>query len=541
MTVLDYSAFYRKYGIRRMEYLASPRTWPIADLELPKDSLVHYIDEQGLTTGPIIEEPYLRKINRMIMVDHVTHLDVEKGVARPLVIPINNIIREYHTKNRKTRPLRNLESSDKDQMTLIMESYALLPKLYKYITSYFSGYNSWWNIHSTVLNKINKLLALTERNHFIFIELPKNIPSLQLFKENDGKNEVTRRLIQTVPESNSWFMLDFWKWMGEHREFSMWNRIDDKGLEKINLIFIESGRWSVINLGLLNQWRSDHIENDKTVVQRRWLRYIITLLTLRSVNTDNLTTVVPEPPVVEHVDVPEHPESPKVEDVVETEDEFHNATTDEIDRVEDLDPESDFKELVELTESTKPIKKTTYDKHQNKDTHPEEVVTNIAKEMMDAGLLTAIDYKNIAKTAARYKEIKDPFHSGKTIAEAMAITKEDIKIPDNRNIVGTVKGVSDVSMLNSSLEHFDSQYIEKVLPKDILNSVISIQNAGIAVQNYDIETVETLNDHYQIHTVKVAPVVGRPSTLRFKLPVVDKNGVFVANGVKYRLRKQRGD
>jgi hypothetical protein len=46
-----------------------------------------------------------------------------------------------------------------------------------------------------------------------------------------------------------------WKWFGPERNDSLFKEIDSKHLNKINLIFVESGKWFVLNLGVVDSWR----------------------------------------------------------------------------------------------------------------------------------------------------------------------------------------------------------------------------------------------------------------------------------------------
>jgi hypothetical protein len=96
-------------------------------------------------------------------------------------------------------------------------------------------------------------------------------------------------------------------------------------------------------------------------------------------------------------------------------------------------------------------------------------------------------------------------------------------------------------MLKSSLLDFDERYITHVMAKDTAALVLNVQKAGIAVTGYKVEKVSDILGGYEMHSVRLTPVVGTPSTLRFKLPAVQADGTYESNGVKYRLRKQRGD
>ncbi len=79
------------------------------------------------------------------------------------------------------------------------------------------------------------------------------------------------------------------------------------------------------------------------------------------------------------------------------------------------------------------------------------------------------------------------------------------------------------------------------MAKDVSNAVLAVQNAGVAVTGYSVERVEDAINCYDMHTVRLTPVSGNPSTVRFRLPVIQPDGTFVGKGVHYRMRKQRGD
>lgn len=74
-------------------------------------------------------------------------------------------------------------------------------------------------------------------------------------------------------------------------------------------------------------------------------------------------------------------------------------------------------------------------------------------------------------------------------------------------------GVTDESMLESTLLAFDSQYLTSVFNKDVINSAMAVQQAGVIVTDYDVETIEDAANHYQLVTMRLTPVDGEPSTI----------------------------
>jgi hypothetical protein len=71
--------------------------------------------------------------------------------------------------------------------------------------------------------------------------------------------------------------------------------------------------------------------------------------------------------------------------------------------------------------------------------------------------------------------------------------------------------------------------------------VMSVQQAGIAVTEYEVERVEDAIGKFDALRVKLVPVVGSPSTVHIKVPTLEEDGTYKANGIKYNLRKQRVD
>lgn len=162
------------------------------------------------------------------------------------------------------------------------------------------------------------------------------------------------------------------------------------------------------------------------------------------------------------------------------------------------------------------------------------------EELIDKNLVTAAEYRRMQRLAQSYKHIKNPWDDSETLEEAMVITDEDLVFAETTAYPDT-DAVKDKSMLHSTVEMMDSQYIEKVMKKDILNCVLSVQKAGIAVTGYSVRVVEDAVSNYEIHTIQFTPVTGKPSTVQIRVPVVDKRGVYVSNGQRYRLRAQKAD
>jgi hypothetical protein len=172
---------------------------------------------------------------------------------------------------------------------------------------------------------------------------------------------------------------------------------------------------------------------------------------------------------------------------------------------------------------------------------PEDGVKQIVENLSSKGLMSAAEQRRYLAQAVRYKEIAAPLdHPGQTLDEFRHVDPQIIQMKVKPSIPD-ISTVADKSMLQSSLMSFDSQYTKHVMQRDVAGMVLNLQKAGLCVTDYEVDFEETLLGSAYNYTVRVNPVEGAPSTLRFKLPHVEEDGTYMANGVKYVMRKQRGD
>lgn len=295
MTMLQYSQFYQKFGVRNIGQVLNPRLPPTTQLELPRASIYNYIGKDALDEGPAGDEYVFRDITRPIPMLHVKTLLEAKGNPRTVSQSINQQIRQYHNQHRRYRLMQTVASGVRDQLVPLVVNYAWLGKLYRYQRSTYTEYNRWWNINATVWKTIAEYAKETDRQHFIELTLPRLLPGLtdlrmaaECFKEGDVATTVTPNLIaamESLPEEHrptlrgvgalnvaleaisvrslrvfntpqSLMLLELWKWCGPNRAKSVISVVPDEHLDKVNLVLVESGRWLVVNLGRLNAWRA---------------------------------------------------------------------------------------------------------------------------------------------------------------------------------------------------------------------------------------------------------------------------------------------
>ena len=175
-----------------------------------------------------------------------------------------------------------------------------------------------------------------------------------------------------------------------------------------------------------------------------------------------------------------------------------------------------------------------------KDGTSKEVLEDILESYKDESIITNLEYKKLLKEVEHMDNISLAYTEGK-LKDFIVYKPEDLQLdPKACQLPGSIN-IEDTSMTKSSLQSFDTTYVKKVLRKDLAAVVNSIQKAGIILQDYQVEEVPSILGDYEIHTLKVRPLDGQPSTIKFRFPKVDENNNFTINGISYRLRKQQAD
>lgn len=525
-----YTQFYRAHGIRRASDLTNPTLSSFADLVLPKDSVVHFLPYDDLSVGPEPEHPLFKQYPGRVLVEHITELTDPIGGPRPnRSTPENALIKGYHRRFRSMRPLHDFDKSLRDARTLIAENYTPLNKLYMYMRSVYSTFYKWHNVLKTAIGHTAKRVKGNDRQHFILAEVPRRLPSIAMLKKSSGEyTAIPRKLLEVLSRPEYQFLLEFWKWLGKDRDSSLFAQLDSDDYSRINILWLDRGTWVVMNLQtLLEAAPSVDAEEDEgsTQLQRRFLKMLIAIVESRSPapSAKEMDKDIEETQKTQSERQTSEPESEP--EVPETEEEEIDR---DIERLDTVDEESILKDEDEeiLEDESMP--------------DPKDEVLERATTMMESGVLSPAQHRRVGKMIEKSKEIANPFGQG-TLEDFRQIQDSDLEISEADIKLPEIGGVTDQSMFETTLKAFDTKYIKSVFDKDVVNAALAIERAGVIVTDYHVEEVETASDHYRNVTMKINPIDGESSTIRFRLPVITDTGEFKAGNVKYRLRKQRSD
>lgn len=582
-----YAPYFRKFGVLRAVQLAVPKLNKLETLELPKETVLHYMPEDETELGIPQNHTILSNNTRVIMTEHVIVPGADKGNPRLLPVPAAQYIRQYHRDNRRTRPMTKPETTMRDVNTIVVENYSLLNHLYRYPTNYFRAYSKWWNVQAALWKKVAEVSKnYPQRNQFLQCRLPTLLPTMQQLRRGEG--EMTRNLLGSFTQPEALFVLEIWKWLGERRSESVLAHCPPERMEKMNLIFIEGDRWIVLNLGLLNQWRKrpeaeGGNEKHKGVLeplalQKRFLRLLMTLMEVRTVTdseaqmapTAGIDTAVVDTPEATDVMVVARAEPVKlvipqedgstakikltanlnldrlpdalVEETPENQAAIDEAITKDLEALDHL--MARFEEQMADGEEDSPVDTSTGEVSAMVKYEPQErslagSVMARVDQQTDAGLVSGAEYRRMTALSTAFQRLPNPFGEG-TLEDMLDIPKDDLQLATDSHMPDMIT-VPDKSMLKSTIGDYDKQYLDKVYRKDLIRSILGMQHAGVAITGLQVESYEDVLNSYEKFSVQLTPVVGKVSTVYFKLPKVHADGTYTDNGSRYRMRKQRGD
>lgn len=586
--MLTYPNFFRERGIRFISQLDTPKTTLLSELILPLNSVLHWVENNPNNLGISEDEEILNQQKGFAIVKHITELNPEVQLGKPtkISIPVDNLIREYHQKNKDfKRYINNNIGLLKNPRNFMIISYNLISRHYRYLNNIQTEYWKWANLFNTFLKTLEVETSLSDRQHFIQCDVPTLLPTINTL--NTWTDKTNTRTLSLINSDTLRIVADIWTWLGPNREDSFLSKIDKASLNKLNVIFTYGSVYVCLNLGILDSWRIGDDKEGKAPgftkmqplnIQRRFLHLLMVLHETKTVasglDVKEVEVVESDALSLKASDDDEVNDSkPKrIEDIensearaevnphlkggvikttsviellnkgVDVKDTKDDDALEDIPEYSDEDIEKNLKQLEVINrEESDLVDKMGYKPYTPVQKDLEQYIIDDATELAKKGLLSAGEHRRFSKLAGKFKSTPSPYNEKENLKQLAEIKPESLVVHPMNVLKADIPGVLDKSMLSSSLNQMDNTYNRTILPKDIAGMVLSLQKAGFIVQNYEVQRVDDYTDSYNLHRVKVIPLSGKPTTLRFQIPIINENGTFKANGVKYRMRKQRGD
>ncbi len=597
--------FTRRFAVRMPQQLLAPRLTSVDFLEFPKQSAYHFTEVDNVAIGPTTDEYYFRNIAKKIPVRHITKLVSAVGNPRHLSLPIDPIIRNFHAKHRRYRWLRHGDPYPTDENQLVVINHALSSRNYKYVRSPFADYNRWWNINATIFFQLGRVAKESGRHQYAVFNIPRQLPSLprlnafvkrqsqDMLKTFSDKNSAlllelwkwldpeTRHMstlnfadptqydkINLVfEESGKWMcfnlgLLDQWIYVEKRPE-----AMQSPALESYDedcFVIRETKDWAAIisqSVGLeefVGRTFDDYnfafglesitpkVKITPDQMRKRILRAMMTLMETRTVDSagDATSEAEEQEELAKSVNNPNPADQDQSTEDGETLAELKLKTLDDdLKQLEVIEKEADIQESVAATLSEEkaavvveagPIQISDFEIIRDHHT----IVKDLCDKLANDGLMSGAEYRRMLNINDKAQELLSPV-DGIKMKDYIHISPEDLKVretsfPDRATVL-------DKEQLKSTLREFDKNYIEKLLKKETVRMALATQNAGFVITDYKVEEHSNILGTQEVHSFKINPVVGKPSTVYFKVPKIDSSGEFMAGGNNYRMRKQRTD
>lgn len=610
MTQLLYPIFYKIFGVRRLQNMFAPKANTITTL--PRASMVHFLgSEEHMDVD--VSKLYYGNTTRKILIDFPTVLTSTLGNPRSHFVDLRSKFKPFITDNRKFRFLKDAYLQVDDVLTLFVNNYSYSNLVYKYVPTPITEYHKWFNQYKSIFDNIELINKTSIKNHFVFIDVPKVVPSFGLLTIYKDKANVS--MLKIFDSGAKLFILELFKWLDSERATlgGIFSGLTVETYSKINLCFsLSNGQSVILNMGFLNSWikGNENVTDVTTVTQINNVTMqkllIKMLLSMQSVTTevetsDEAVAVTDEDKAEDdeivqaqaeydqnhslNDDEDEHSYQdalsfvnrlsgntkleknkplPKAAPIEEPTDKMLDSAFDtegaldaqlaELDNDMSVLEDTSSRSLLlkgfkvektgDINDSVVSLSEMSQTEIHNKVYVAEDVKTSLNRQIetqVDFGLLTASDYRGLKKDIEEFSKSKDPYGSGQSIEDVKRIDPEILKLNTIKTQIDSSHIVQDKSMLHSSLQSFDQDYILHVMKKDMLSMTDGIQKAGVVIRKHEVETEHSVLGSYNMHTLELKPVDGQASTIRFRVPVVNVDGTITSSGNRMVLRKLRVD
>lgn len=473
----------RSLGFPTKARILTTKLSPISKWEMPQDVVIHYLPQDPTEYGMNINSPIMFEHDRIVLSNHIVELEQKNGKPVELAENPERLVGYYHKRFRKVRRVKKLDTVLSDKKAIIIQDYAILSHLYRYPRIWSSDWNEWSNQRSTVWHHVNAISSEdSSKNQVMLLTMPEVLPEYEDFVKMsrwmDKKDVPSKELLEIFKDEDTLSLWELFDFLTNEDSKAPLTKVDKKALVNLFWWIEESGRWSMVSTMDLQEWFED--KNDG----KKLYDVFENILSQRKVSKLSLDEV-------------------EAEEIVEAKSEKPKTEEEKLE--------------IKLTES----------------------LDGKVGELAASGLLTSGEVKRFEKLSRRFKTIPNPSGDGTLADLASRPTKEQTSLKETT--FKDNKGVAEKSQLKSSLNDYDSKYIEEVQDKDRAAMVLSFQRAGLPLTNYKMDEYQDAGNAFRTYSFQFTPIDGETSTIRVQEPIVRPDGNYMMNGVRYRMNKQRGD
>ena len=165
-----------------------------------------------------------------------------------------------------------------------------------------------------------------------------------------------------------------------------------------------------------------------------------------------------------------------------------------------------------------------------------ELDTETEQFIDDVEFLTPAQ-KNRAKVLA--KKYKTVTLDGRKLEDILT-EDTDLSIDDSI-LTNEMLGIDlpDQSGLKSSLQAYDQAYMKKTNLKHLVGVITSFQKNGVFLTGAKSNKVVTELNNYTDYSLQYEDIAGKKSVIKFRIPIVNRDGKVKIDGIQKVLKKQR--
>lgn len=542
-----YAQTYRPIAPKSYRDLARLKAIQDTTFEFPKGVHLHYLTSSKDVFNPSVNTPFLRSVDRGY-IHHVTNTTVvpEKAIVR--MAGINNEVIKYQQQNRKFKSVQSpVELGEIGDQFLTLTNYEWLKQVYQFQPQPYLDYHRSLFLLKSLVTGVQAQLDVDDRDHFIYYELG-NVPSLPDTNRYLAGNRELQKVYNSPHEV---MLLELMRWLtADSHQSSLFHFTNKNGISqahRVNLLISFKQRLTFINLGYLELVTDGLLKG----VDESSELLIISALNARFIRASGK---VPER-VIKTLILGGLSGLKLGEDDIVTYDDVVDESDEEIDdftREEDIDyleeavavaetlqqkagkaeiatGEIDvdvalWNEASETQESNLPLE--------------DKLIDQLERRSEDLGLSRTV-HRALESNIREWPTKRSPFDPDKSVRDTMA--EKSIEIDADTYASVARDHVPDSRILTSTLAGFDKDYLKKSYRADTLAMVSKLQEAGIVIEDYEVDTVRDISGGYEIHKLRTRPIDGTVSTLEVKIPSIDDEGVMTYNNTSYRLKRQLGD
>jgi hypothetical protein len=504
--------FYKRYGVINTSKLQSVVTHGIDEfIELPPYSVVHIFDSLYSIHDPSInfmfnidKYPYFRN-NKKIIVKHMFDMEDKTFKSNEYRYRmINKTIKKQMLSFKIDNTKKIIQVEDFNELKenynrVSVINYNTLMRA-KFISQKYVELNYTKFILSNIVNNVNAYYPV---NNFIFIPLDKNIFELNDFRRLFDNDKPTSYMYPT----NIHYLLRSFvlRLFNKDVENSLLDKLDPSLFKYTYFIFNIADKYIYYNLGEILKLKINPLKINKH----------LNILSNSAIgNLPEFTS-----------NISKYGEEGSEEEIVdESEDDINNENVNPI-----------FDEIASQGDYTPKPKTPVFQKELSTeiDTFIDENKNNLTSAQIDK-------IKNIAN-----KHLEIPIKINNEI-----ITLEELLAEDKNELLKVEEeyfehlenlDVPDY-MKKSTINKFNEEYIEKILIRDIAESLLSFSSQGIFLT--DLKIKEERTEINKVNHLKVTLTYRNKEgkfvnkTIPFSIPQINENGEMLINGSVKTLRHQ---